>query len=104
MPLQTEFLPLKGLQSFMQHFKAVITKVKKHPEVPGFIFTLYDECKTMYREVGQQLEQEFGEKLFHTYPEQYSTDKSGSPVRIFSVLINMRMKQKNIRNLKKCLS
>lgn len=67
MPLQAEFLPLKGLRSFMHHFKAVKTKLNKHLEVLGFILTRYDDRKTMNREVYRQLEQEFGDKAFHTH-------------------------------------
>ncbi|HRO45279.1 ParA family protein [Agriterribacter sp.] len=67
MPLQAEFLPLKGLRSFMHHFKAVKSKLNRNLEVLGFILTRYDERKTMNRQVYQQLEQEFGEKAFHTH-------------------------------------
>ncbi len=67
MPLQAEFLPLKGLRSFMHHFKAVKGKLNKKLEVLGFILTRYDERKTMNRQVYHELEQEFGEKAFHTH-------------------------------------
>ena len=33
MPLQAEFLPLKGLRSFMHHFKAVKSKLNRNLEV-----------------------------------------------------------------------
>ncbi|HRN57603.1 MAG TPA: ParA family protein, partial [Agriterribacter sp.] len=33
----------------------------------GFILTRYDERKTMNRQIYRQLEQEFGEKAFHTH-------------------------------------
>jgi len=67
MPLQAEFLPLKGLRSFMHHYKVIKTKLNKNLEVLGFVLTRYDERKTMNRQVYQQLEQEFGEKAFHTH-------------------------------------
>jgi len=67
LPLQAEFLPLKGLRSFMYHFKAIKGKLNKNLEVLGFILTRYDERKTMNRQVYQQLEREFGEKAFHTH-------------------------------------
>jgi len=66
MPLQAEFLPLKGLRSFMHHFKAV-KKLNKNLEVLGFILTKYDERKTMNRQILQELEAEFGDKVFHTH-------------------------------------
>ena len=67
MPLQAEFLPLKGLRSFMHHFKTIKGKLNKNLEVLGFVLTRYDERKTMNRQVYQELEKEFGEKAFHTH-------------------------------------
>jgi len=67
LPLQAEFLPLKGLRSFMHHFKVIRSKLNKRLEILGFILTRYDERKTMNRQVLHQLEAEFGEKVFHTH-------------------------------------
>jgi chromosome partitioning protein len=66
LPMQAEFLPLKGLRSFMHHFKSV-KKLNRNLEVLGFVLTRYDERKTMNRQIFHQLEQEFGEKVFHTH-------------------------------------
>lgn len=67
MPLQAEFLPMKGVQSFMHHF-ASIAKIKKklgsEIDVLGFVLTKYDIHKRMNREVCHHLEQEFGNKVF----------------------------------------
>lgn len=67
LPLQAEFLPLKGLRSFMHHFRVIKGKLNKRLEVLGFILTRYDERKTMNRQVLHELEQEFGEKVFRTH-------------------------------------
>jgi chromosome partitioning protein len=67
MPLQAEFLPLKGLRSFMIHFKSIKGKLNKKIEILGFLLTRYDERKSMNRQVLQSLEEEFGEKVFHTH-------------------------------------
>lgn len=67
LPLQAEFLPLKGLRSFMHHFKVIRSKLNKRLEILGFILTRYDERKTMNRQVLHQMEEEFGEKVFHTH-------------------------------------
>ena len=67
MPLQAEFLPLKGLRSFMFHFKSIKGKLNKKIEIIGFLLTRYDERKSMNRQVLQSLEEEFGEKVFHTH-------------------------------------
>ena len=67
MPLQAEFLPLKGLRSFMVHFKAIKSKLNKKIEILGFVLTRYDERKNMNRQVLHTLESEFGEQVFHTH-------------------------------------
>ncbi len=67
MPLQAEFLPLKGLRSFMVHFKAIKSKLNKKIEILGFVLTRYDERKNMNRQVLQTLENEFGNQVFHTH-------------------------------------
>jgi chromosome partitioning protein len=70
MPLQAEFLPLKGVRSFMHHFGNVV-KIKKklglEIDVLGFILTKFDEHKKMNRDVCRQLEEEFGSKVFQTH-------------------------------------
>ncbi len=67
MPLQAEFLPLKGLRSFLHHFNNIV-KIKKRLgldiDILGFVLTKYDEHKKMNREISKQLEDEFGSKLF----------------------------------------
>ncbi|PWT95625.1 MAG: ParA family protein [Bacteroidetes bacterium] len=66
MPLQAEFLPMKGVRSFMHHFKA-IKKLNRKLDVLGFVLTRYDERKVMNRQIFQELDKEFGEKVFHTH-------------------------------------
>jgi len=67
MPLQAEFLPLKGLHSFLHHFNNIV-KIKKRLgldiDILGFVLTKYDEHKKMNREISRQLGDEFGSKLF----------------------------------------
>jgi chromosome partitioning protein len=65
-PLVAEFLPFKGLHSFMHHFKA-IKKLNRKLEILGFVFTKYDERGIMTRKINDELEHEFGEKVFHTH-------------------------------------
>lgn len=66
MPLHAEFLPMKGVRSFMHHLKA-IKKLNKNLEVLGFVLTKYDERKTMNRQILHELKEEFGGKVFHTH-------------------------------------
>ena len=66
MPLQAEFLPLKGVRTFIAHLKA-IQKLNKQLQILGFVITRYDERKIMNRQVNDELEREFGDKTFKTH-------------------------------------
>jgi chromosome partitioning protein len=65
MPLQAEFLPLKGVASFMHHLKA-IKKLNRKLEVLGFVVTRYDDRKIMNHQTYEQLKDQFGDKTFLT--------------------------------------
>lgn len=64
-PMQAEFLPLKGLRIFMQHV-TTIKRLNNKLEVLGYVLTRYDERKVMNRQIFHELELEFGDKVFHT--------------------------------------
>jgi chromosome partitioning protein len=66
MPLQAEFLPLKGLRSFVHHLNMVRNKLNHGLEILGIVLTRFDPHKIMNREVYQTLKQEFGDKVFYT--------------------------------------
>src|SRR4051812_46251391 len=66
LPLQGEFLPLKGVFSFMRHFEIIKKKLNNKIEVLGIVLTKFDERKTMNMKVRQSLHEAFGEKLFTT--------------------------------------
>jgi chromosome partitioning protein len=66
MPLQAEFLPLKGVRSFMRSFNIIKKQLNPALELIGVLLTRYDDRKTMNRSVLQQLESEFGDKVFQT--------------------------------------
>ncbi|MFN8303903.1 MAG: ParA family protein [Saprospiraceae bacterium] len=67
MPLQAEFLPLKGVKSF-HDFTLARVKKQLNPDIEllGIVLTRYDERKTMNREVLQQLEATYPGKVFDT--------------------------------------
>ena len=67
MPLQAEYLPLKGLQSFMGQFKTIKSKLNKKLQILGIMVTRYEERKTINREVDLLLKAEFKEKVFKTH-------------------------------------
>jgi len=59
MPMQAEFLPLKGARSFLTHI-AKIKKLNKKLELLGFVLTKFDPRKTMNKQVLEQLSSEYG--------------------------------------------
>lgn len=66
-PLQAEFLPLKGARSFLKHFE-LIRKLNKKVSLLGFILTKYDYRKKMNKQVKEELQTEFGkDKVFKTH-------------------------------------
>ena len=72
MPLQAEFLPLKGVRSFISHLRAV-QKLNRRLEILGFVITRYDERRIMNRQINEELEREFGDRfLRHTYETIYN--------------------------------
>jgi chromosome partitioning protein len=66
MPLQAEFLPLNGVRSFLRSFEKIRKQIHPQLKLLGFILTKFDERKSMNRSVLQQLESEFGGKVFQT--------------------------------------
>ena len=60
-PLQAEFLPLKGARSFLKHFD-LVKKLNKDLKLLGFLLTKYDQRKKMNRKIKEQLEKEFSKE------------------------------------------
>ena len=67
LPLQAEFLPFKGLQSFMRSFQMIKKQLNPSLKILGYILTKYDPRKTMTRRVQDQLGESFGEQVFETH-------------------------------------
>ncbi|HKR05318.1 MAG TPA: ParA family protein [Bacteroidia bacterium] len=66
-PMQAEFLPLKGVYSFLHHFENIKSKLKKELNLLGFVLTKFDERKIMNRNIQQHLKDFFPGKLFDTF-------------------------------------
>ena len=66
MPLQAEFLPLRGVKSFLRTFEKIKKQLQPQLHLLGFILTKYDQRKTMNRNVLGQLEDDFKGKVFNT--------------------------------------
>ena len=67
MPLQAEFLPLKGVRSFMKHYATIKNTVNKKLEILGILLTRYDSRKVMNREVLEDLTSDYGELVLKSY-------------------------------------
>jgi chromosome partitioning protein len=65
-PLQAEFLPLKGVYSFMHHFDSIRKKLNKKLVLLGLVLTKFDERKIMNQQVRDQLLDKFPGKVFQT--------------------------------------
>ncbi|MFM9907933.1 MAG: ParA family protein [Chitinophagaceae bacterium] len=65
-PLQAEFLPLKGVYSFMRHYETIKKKLNKKLDLLGLLLTKFDERKTMNQQVRERLTEEFPGKVFET--------------------------------------
>ena len=66
-PLQAEFLPLKGVHSFMRQFNSIKKRLNPEINLLGFVLTKFDDRKKMNHSVQEQLENEFGSKVFATH-------------------------------------
>jgi chromosome partitioning protein len=64
MPLQAEFLPLKGLRSFIRSMNVIKQRLNRRLELLGIVLSRYDDRKLMNRQIEQQLKHEFGDKVF----------------------------------------
>lgn len=65
-PLQGEYLPLKGVYSFLHHFHSVKKKLNRKLELLGLLLVKFDERKKMNRQVQQQLAALYPGKLFQS--------------------------------------
>jgi chromosome partitioning protein len=86
-PLQGEFLPLKGVHSFIQHFNTIKKKLNPKLHLLGFILIKFDERKIMNRHVQQQLMDAYPGKLFnaivHTSIELAKAQEAGKDIFSF---------------------
>lgn len=65
-PLPAEFLPLKGVYSFMQHFQTIRKKLNPRLNLLGMVLTRFDERKTMNQQVRQELTEKYKGSVFGT--------------------------------------
>ncbi len=66
MPMQPEFLPLKGLRSFLRSMNVIKQRLNRRLDLLGIVLSRYDDRKLMNRDIRKTLESEFGKKVFET--------------------------------------
>ena len=65
-PMQAEYLPFKGLESFMLIFKKIRQQTNRDLQVLGIVVTKYDARKKMTHNVMNMLTSQFREHMFKT--------------------------------------
>lgn len=66
MPLQAEFLPLKGVHSFMRSFLSVQRQLNPRLQLLGLVLTRFDQRSIVNRETLDHLLRDFPEKIMDT--------------------------------------
>lgn len=66
LPLQAEFLPMKGLQNFMRSFKRIKKQLNPDIHILGYLLTKYDTRKNMTGQVRDRLVEDYGSRVFET--------------------------------------
>lgn len=66
MPMQAEFLPLQGVQSFWQHCENLRKKINPNLSLLGFVLTQFDSRKNMTKSTIEKLSELYPDKLFST--------------------------------------
>jgi chromosome partitioning protein len=66
-PLQAEFLPMKGLQHFMTSMLSVRKSLNSGLKILGILLTHFDQRKNMNQRVAEQLQSMYGDKVFNSH-------------------------------------
>lgn len=65
-PVQGEFLPRKGVESFLHLVEEMKEMLAVRLQLVGFVLTRFSDRKSMNKEVQEWLRKEYGDKLFET--------------------------------------
>ncbi len=66
LPLQAEFLPLKGARNFLKSLQLIQKQLNPKIRIVGYLLTKYDPRKKMTRRVLDQMTESFGDRVFDT--------------------------------------
>ncbi len=67
LPMQAEFLPLKGVHGFMRAFKKIKRQLNPNLEILGIVLTRFNARAKMNKKILEQLSREFEDKVFSTH-------------------------------------
>jgi len=65
-PMQCEYYALEGLSDLVGTIKRVRAHLNPRLEIAGLLRTMFDPRNTLARQVSEQLEQHFGDKVYRT--------------------------------------
>jgi chromosome partitioning protein len=65
-PMQCEYYALEGLSDLVQTIKRIRQHLNPTLEIEGLLRTMYDPRNTLAQQVGNELVQHFGDKVFRT--------------------------------------
>ncbi len=65
-PVQTEFFALEGLSALVKTIKKVGSVANPRLHIEGIVMTMYDSRTTLTSDVGKQLVQYFGDRVYKT--------------------------------------
>ena len=65
-PMQCEYYALEGLSALMDTLKQIRGSVNERLQLEGLLRTMYDGRSRLTREVAEQLQTHFGERVFET--------------------------------------
>ena len=66
MPLQAEFLPLKGVHSFLRTFHLVQKQINTRLQLLGLVITKYDKRTSLNKDMLETLHRDFGKEVLDT--------------------------------------
>ncbi|MEP7083808.1 MAG: ParA family protein, partial [Betaproteobacteria bacterium] len=65
-PMQCEYYALEGLSDLVQTIKRIRAHLNPGLEIEGLLRTMYDPRNTLSQQVGNELVQHFGDKVYRT--------------------------------------
>jgi len=66
-PIQCEYYALEGLSQLLNTIRLVQKHLNKDLEIEGILITMYDHRLNLSKQVVQELQEYFGEKVYNTY-------------------------------------